>query len=122
MGYSADRRAWHGDGIALTVERGAAPPPEMPTWRVTAWDTETGALLGRCEIAADDWPLAPDAVLDRIGGRFRLEAVRVDLATARLSLLTRRVAHICGRRRSAARRWRRRADGGETTGRVAAAG
>lgn len=96
-------------GYAYSVR--AAGPLAGRTYLVAAWDGETGALIGRCEIpgAAGAPPaLTPHDLLDRMGGRYRLEAVRVDHALDRLSAVTRRIARVCARReRIARRRWRR---------------
>jgi hypothetical protein len=50
--------------------------------------------------------VTPHDLLDRMGGRYRLAAVRVDVATERLAAVTRRIARVCARRRQAGRRWR----------------
>ncbi|MDC7788509.1 hypothetical protein PQJ75_10520 [Rhodoplanes sp. TEM] len=95
-------------GYAYSVR--PAAPPSRPGWLVTAWDGETGTPIGRCEIAssAGATPVAtPRDLLERMGGRYRLEAVRVDCALDRLSVVTRRVARACARHRRAGRRWRR---------------
>ncbi|NVO17224.1 MAG: hypothetical protein HXX10_24625 [Rhodoplanes sp.] len=96
-------------GYTLSV-RADGTSPSRRTLLVAAWDGETGALLGRCEITASagsPLPLSPADLLDRMGGHYRLEAVRVDHALARLSAVTRRVARACARRRRSARLWRR---------------
>jgi hypothetical protein len=98
-------------GYTLSVRADTASPAHR-TLLVAAWDGETGALLGRCEIAAtagSPLPLSAADLLDRMGGPYRLEAVRVDHALARLSAVTRRVARACARRRRSARHWRRSA-------------
>lgn len=107
-------------GYTLSV-RADGPSPLRRTLLVAAWDGETGALLGRCEIVASTGsplPLSPADLLDRMGGHYRLEAVRVDHALARLSAVTRRVARVCARRRRSARCWRRPA----LTGRLVSVG
>lgn len=107
---SLSRRPDRNDpGYTLSV-RADETSPSRRTLLVAAWDGETGTLLGRCEIAASTGtplPLSPADLLDRMGGHYRLEAVRVDHALARLSVVTKRVARVCARRRRSARRWRR---------------
>ncbi|MFD2181932.1 hypothetical protein [Rhodoplanes azumiensis] len=94
-------------GFSYSVSR--AGSAAQPTMMIAAWDGETGTLIGRCEIAATGPSpvVTPGDLLARFGGRYRLAAVRVDVATERLATVTRRIARACARRREAGRRWRR---------------
>ncbi|WP_040619712.1 hypothetical protein [Rhodovulum sp. PH10] len=81
-------------------------------FRVSAFDIDSGLLIGRCEIAAtargDPPALAPAELLERVGGRYRLAALRVDDALLRLSAANQRVARFRAGRARRLRRWRSR--------------